>query len=75
MMKRPVALDQLPQLIKMIRTGKRLTQAQVAKRAGHTHHTVCLVENGKHANLATQLRILEALGFSATLNIISISQE
>jgi transcriptional regulator with XRE-family HTH domain len=56
--------DRLAENLRSMRARRRMTQEQVAARAGISPHTVWRVEQGKGATFDTVARIASALGCS-----------
>lgn len=63
--------------IQEVRTGKKLTQAQLAKQAGCARKTIIGLESGENTSTHTLFRVLSELGlaldiqpFNVDLNLI-----
>jgi transcriptional regulator with XRE-family HTH domain len=58
--------------IQEVRTGEKLTQAELAKRAGCARKTIIALESGDNTSTHTLIRVLTALGMALDIQPLTL---
>lgn len=59
------------QAVRRVRTSRKLTQAELAERAGITRTTLVRIENGLKPGPLAHQRLLDALGFTLGAELLA----
>lgn len=57
------------------RIKNKLTQGQLAKRAGITQQHISKIENGEFSNIATFEKVLLFIGFTVRFNVVPLQKQ
>lgn len=57
------------------RIQHKLTQGQLAKRAGITQQHISKIENGEFSNIATLEKVLLFIGFTVKLDVVPLQKQ